>query len=139
VSTQPVRDWIALEHLKRDGPGGKISKEELRRFVRWLQDRAEPYDSTRYLERLHRKLKSPPLQFDKLRWARFAWPEGRQALSPKELAQLVGCHPSLILRAIEAHCILHDLRARRRSPCRWEVTKRAWENAFPFTIVSKEG
>jgi len=139
VSTQPLRDWIQRGHLKRDGPGLKISKAELCRFVKWLQDRAEPFDSTRYLERLHRKLKAPPEEFDKLRAAWFVWPEGRKALRPKELAQLVGCHPSLILKAITSHGFFHRLRARRRTPCRWEVTKPQWDYAFPFTIITKEG
>jgi len=138
VSTQPVRDWILRNDLKREGPGRKIKKEELRRFVKWLKDRAEPFDSSRYLERLHRKLKAPPEEFDKLRAARFVWPEGCQALSPKELAQLVGCHPSLVLKAITRHGFFHRLSGRRRTPCRREVTKHAWMQAFPFTIVSKE-
>jgi hypothetical protein len=139
VSTQPLREWIKRDNLNREGPGGKISKAELCRFVRWLKDRAEPFDSSRYLERLHRKLKAPPEEFDKLRAAWFVWPEGRQALSPKELAQLVGCHPSLVLKAITRHGFFHRLSGRRRTPCRWEVTKHAWMQAFPFTIVSKEG
>jgi hypothetical protein len=139
VSTQPVRDWLKRQDLKREGAGGKISKDELCRFVTWLQDRAEPFDSRLYLERLHRKLKAPPIEFDKLRAARFVWPEGRKALRPKELAQLVGCHPSLILKAITSHGFFHRLRGRRRTPCRWEVTKRDWDYGFPFTIITKEG
>ncbi len=138
VSTQPLRDWIMREDLKRAGAGRKISKDELRHFVEWLKDRAEPFDSRRYLERLHRKLKAPPIEFDKLRAARFVWPEGRNALSPKELAQLVGCHPSLILRAITSHDFFHRLRGRRRTLCRWEVTKRDWDCGFPFTIITKQ-
>jgi len=136
VSTQPLREWIKRDNLNREGPGGKISKAELCRFVRWLKDRAEPFDSTRYLERLHRKLKAPPIRFDKLRAARFVWPEGRKELRPKELAQLVGCHPSLILNAMASRCCFEHLRGRRLTACRWEVTKRAWNDAFPFTVIA---
>lgn len=139
VSTQPLRDWILRKDLKREGPGLKISKDELCRFVKWVQQRAEPFDSRRYLERLHRKLKAPPIELDKLRAARFVWPEGRKALRPQELAQLVGCHPSLILKAITSHGFFHQLRGRRRTQCRWEVTKRDWGYGFPFTIITKEG
>lgn len=137
VSTQPLRDWIMREDLKREGPGRKISKHELSRFVKWLKDRAEPFDSRRYLKRLHRKLNGPPARFDKLRSARFAWPQGRKALSPKEIAQLVGCHPSLILKAIASHGFFQRLRPQRRTRCRWEVTKRAWEDAFAFTRIGR--
>jgi len=117
VSTQPVRDWIRLGHLKREGPRGQIAKGELLRFLVWLQQRAELFDSLNYLERL------PQIYpFGKLRDASFEWPKDRKALNPRELAALTGCHPSLVLKAI------HEgrLRARHRSPCRWEVSKHAW-------------
>jgi len=42
VSTQPVRDWIRLNHLKRDGPRQQISRGELKRFVHELTKRAKP-------------------------------------------------------------------------------------------------
>jgi hypothetical protein len=133
VSTQPVRDWIQRHYLKRDGPRGKLSKAELCRFVGWLKERAEPFDSRGYLDRLHPK--GRPRAWDKLRAARFAWPRGCRALTPKELAQLAGCHPSLIVKAISRYRDFNALRGHRRTPCRWEITKRSWAQAFPSTLV----
>jgi hypothetical protein len=132
VSTQPLRDWIRLGYLQRDGPRLQISAAELRRFVRWLQNRAEPFDPEEYLDRLYRKRSRPPRPFDKLRAAQFAWPKDRAALTPKELAQLVGCHPSLIVKAIRSDHLFSGVRGRRRTPCRWEITRRSWSGAFPF-------
>lgn len=126
VSTQPLRDWIRLKYLKRDGPRRQIHKDELCRFVKLLQERAEPFGSDGYLERLHRKRKRPPRPFEKLSSARFAWPKGRTALNPKELAQIVGCHPSLIVKAIRPYSFSNRVRGRRRTRCRWEITKRSW-------------
>lgn len=119
VSTQPVRDWIRFGYLKREGPRGQIAKGELLRFLVWLQQRAELFDSMNYLERLPQAY-----PFRKLRCASFEWPKGRKALNPRELAALTGCHPSLVLKAIRER----RLRARHRSPCRWEVSKHAWFN-----------
>jgi hypothetical protein len=123
ISTQPLRDWIQRGDLKRDGPRLQIHKDELRRFVKLLQERAEPFDSNRYFERLHRKRKRPPYRFEKLLSARIDWPKGRKGLTPKEYARLVRCHPSLVLTAIREH-VLH---ARRRTPCRWEIIKPRWQ------------
>jgi hypothetical protein len=137
VSTQPLRDWIRRKDLKRDGPRFQISKDELCRFVKLLQERAEPFDSDGYLERLHRKRERPPRRFEKLSSARFAWPKGRTALNPKELAQIVGCHPSLIVKAIRPYSSFNRVRGRRRTRCRWEITKRSWDEAFPFSLIKK--
>jgi hypothetical protein len=121
ISTQPVRDWIRLGHLKREGPRGQIERGEIERFIGWLERRAEPFDPYNYLERL-----PAAYSFKKLYAADFEWPKGRKALNPRELAALTGCHPSLILKAIRKG----RLRARHRSPYRWEVSKHAWLNAF---------
>lgn len=117
ISTQPVRDWIRLGQLKRDGPCLQISKAELRRFVKWLHDRAEPVDTREHGLARHRRGRFP---FSKLNSARFVWPKERKTLTPKEYAQLAGCHPSLVVKAIHED----ELNARRRTPCRWEIVKR---------------
>ena len=94
-STQPLRDWLRLGYLTRTGPRQQFSREELLRFLQWLEDRAQPYDSQNYLDRL-----PPAYPFRKLSRASFAWPKGRRSLKPSELAPLVKCHPSLIIKAI---------------------------------------
>jgi len=123
VSTQPVRDWIRLGYVQREGPRGQIARSELERFVGWLEERAEPFDTMNYLERI-------PLirPFQKMRRAHFEWPKGRKALNPRELAALTGCHPSSVLKAIYSGA----LHGRRRSPRRWEVSRRAWHEAWRF-------
>ena len=88
VSTQPIRDWIRLGHLKREGPRQQINKCELEWVLVWLCERAEPYPAENYTERLFRKRKRPPDRFETLRRAQFLWPTGRQALTPCELAEL---------------------------------------------------
>jgi hypothetical protein len=121
VSTQPVRDWIRLGYLKRDGPRGQIAASELVRFVGWLEERAERFDPRNYLERF------PPMwQFKKLGRLQWEWPKDRKALHPRELAKLAGCHPSLILKAIHSGF----LRARHRTPCRFEITRQNWLKAY---------
>jgi hypothetical protein len=121
ISTQPVRDWIRLGYLKCEGPRGWIAKGELGRVLGDLEQRAEPFDPRNYLERIPRKY-----SFRKLGRVRFVWPKDRKTLNPKELAALAGCHPSLVIKAIRCG----NLRGRRRSPRRWEVSKRAWDNAW---------
>jgi hypothetical protein len=121
ISTQPVRDWIRLGYLKREGPRGQIAKGGLDRFLGDLEKRAEPFDPRNYLERIPRTY-----PFKKLGRVRFEWPKGRDALKPSELATLAGCHPSLVIKAIRCR----KLRGRRRSPCRFEISKAAWHNAW---------
>ena len=118
VSTEPLRYSIKRGYLKRDGPRLQICKAELRRFVKWLRDHAEPFDTYEHRDGLkrHRRVRFP---FSKLNSARFVWPKERRTLTPKEYAQLVGCHPSLVVKAIHEG----ELRAKRRTPCRWEIVK----------------
>jgi hypothetical protein len=123
ISTQPLRDWIRRGYIKRNGPRLQFAKDELSQFVKSLERRATPFGPHGYLERLHRNLMRPPYRFDKLKSGRIAWPKGRKTLSPKEFAQLAGCHPSLVIKGIHEH----ELRGRRRTPCRWEIVKRPWE------------
>ena len=124
VSTQPVRDWIRLGQLERDGLRRQISRAELGRFIYELINRAKPFDPRNYEQRL-----PYAYPYKKLSRASFVWPQNRPALNPKEIAALIGCHPSLVLRAIHSDW----LPGRRRSPCRFEVTKQAWRNTFPAT------
>ena len=121
ISTQPLRDWIRLGHLKREGPRKRIARSEILRLVAWFEERAQPFESKNYLDRL-----PPAWPFKKLRSAQFEWPKDRKALTPTELAAFVRCHPSLVIKAIRAG----RLRGRRRSPCRFEVTRSAWLNLW---------
>ena len=126
ISTQPVRDWVRLGHLKREGPRSQFARTELERFVGWLEERAERFDSSNYLERIQRH-RTVPMPWHKLATAQFKWPKGRDLLTPSELAALIGCHPSLILKAIAAG----QVNAHRRTRCRWGISRRDWRRAFP--------
>ena len=126
ISTQPVRDWIRLGQMKRDGPRHQISRMELIRFVNDLADRAEPYDPQNYPDRIEYHRKAPSRPWRKLAGTQFKWPNGRNVLTPVELAGLIGCHPSLIIKAIHAERVC----ACRRTPSRWGITRRAWRRAF---------
>jgi len=123
ISTQPVRDWIRLGQLKRDGPRKQVAKVEIERFVRDLKRRAEPYETKNYAQRFPKTH-----LFKKLSYASFVWPKGRKRLTPKELAVLAGCHPSLLIKAIRCR----RLSGCHRSPHRWEITERAWINALSY-------
>lgn len=125
VSTQPVRDWLRLGHLTRSGPRGQIERKALVRLVRWLAAEAEEFHEDR-AARFHPGGRRPR-PFQKLAQARFDWPRGRRTLGQGELARLVGCHPSLVIRAIRSGV----LRATQRSARRWEVSRPAWQRAFP--------
>ena len=132
ISTQPLRDWLKRRNVRRDGPRKQFSTCELTRFLGWLQARAQPFTTDRYLLRLNHSNGRPPLPFDKLSSARFVWPRGRPALTPNELSQRIGCHSSLIIKAINAR----EVRARRRTAFRWEITRNAWSQGFPLTLIS---
>ena len=126
ISTQPLREWLKRGYLHQSGPRRQIKREELIRFVHWLQARAEHFDPFHYLERFPHTY-----PFKKLGRLQFVWPKGRKALAPRELAALAGCHPSLVLKAIRQGRLL----ARRRSNCRWEVTRNAWLKAgYTYSI-----
>ena len=128
VSTQPVRDWVRRRHLKRDGPRNQFRKAELCRFMKWLSKRAEPFTSEDYLDRIYRKtgFQSP---FRKLSRSRFVWPKGEDALRPRQLAKLIGCHPTLVLLAIRRG----EIKVKRPTPCRSLITRRAWMRSFPLS------
>jgi len=135
ISTQPLREWIKKGHIKRTGPRQQIAKEEISRFLLWLEEKAEPYSM---LSRVNRFCNRPDYSFrpfDKLRTARFVWPKGRKALSPSELAALIPCHPSLITKAIKARS-WYGL-GKRRTQGRWQITKRGWTNSFYSTLIEK--
>ncbi len=133
LSTQPLRDWVRCGYLTPTRPGGPFALEELRRFVLWLQRHAAPFASANYVRRFFGRHRTPPYEFQKLATTQIIWPTSRTALAPRELAQLVGCHPSLVVKAITMHAV----RGRRRTPCRWEITRRAWSDAFPLTVRSQ--
>ncbi len=137
LSTQPVRDWLRLGYLRRDGPRGRISKVELARFLGWLATHAEPFDSEILRDRLLGKRRRFPMAYDRLHHARFLWPKGRRALTPGEIAGLIGCHPSLIIKAIRSG-VFHKL-GRRRTPGRWEITRAQWCREFPCSQISLPG
>ena len=132
VSTQPLRDWIRLGHLKREGPRQQIGKGELERLVDWLCARAKPFAAENYTARFFRKRKRPPDRLETLSRAQFLWPTGRHTLTPPELAELIGCHPSLVTKAIHWYFGL----GKRKSACRWEITRRAWQSVFRFSIIA---
>ncbi len=123
ISTQPLRDWTKRGYMQRNGPRLQYGKDELCRFVKLLENRTTPFGPHGYLERLYGKLIRLPYRFEKLNSQRIAWPKGRKTLTPKEYANLVGCHPSLVVKAIQEH----ELHARRRTPRRWEIVKQPWD------------
>jgi hypothetical protein len=126
ISTQPVRDWIRLGYLKLGGPRQQISRETLRRFITGLKRRAEPFDSYNYVNRITYNRKTPSRAWRTLGVARFKWPKDKKFLTPSELAKLIACHPSLVIKAILAGVVF----GYRRTPCRWAITKRAWQRSF---------
>ena len=128
VSTQPLRDWIRLGYLHRDGPRKQISVKEVVRFVVYLTTKAKAYNWRRHRQRIYRHGIEPVFPFEKLRGARFIWPKGKDTLSPSALARLANCHPSLIRKAIYRR----EVAGRRASPYRWVITRKAWATAFPF-------
>lgn len=132
ISTQPLRDWNRLGYLRRDGPRGQFSRSEVIRFLVWLKKRAKPFRAEDYLLRIFGKQGRLARRFNKLRTARFVWPKGRHDLVPMELAVRIRCHASLIVKAIRAR----ELKAHRRTRCRWGVTRREWDRTFPGTLMS---
>lgn len=123
ISPQPLRDWIKRQHIKREGQRAQICKEELSHLVKWFEARAEPYEMESRSDRFHRDRNGHPRRFERLRSARFVWPKGRTALTPKELSALIGCHPSLITKAIHAYGL-----GRRKSPLRRKTVWRGWDS-----------
>ena len=118
LSTQPLRDWIAHGYLCRTGPRLRLSLQELRRFVQWLANRAKPFDASNYLDRFRDRHGALPYSFKKLATAKIVWPKCRTALIPSELAALVGCHPSLVLNAIQAG--IQWVQERTGKPSPWQ-------------------
>ena len=134
VSMQPVRDWVRLGYLNRAGPRRRILKSEMERFLEWLVCRAEPFSFEHHPNRFTRDGKGPPARFHTLGEARFSWPKGCKSLTPTELAALIGCHPSLIIKAIHYCYSIYRL-GHHKTPCRWIITKRAWRARFPASIA----
>lgn len=75
----------------------------------------------------------PKAPFAVLADSKFEWQRNEKALSPREIANQIGCHPSTIIRAIMSE----NVRGRRRTPRRWEIRRSDWKSAFPGTICKK--
>jgi hypothetical protein len=131
VSTYALRDWTRRGDVKRSGPQFQYEIQELRRLVEWLCKRAKPFEAEDYLMRFTHYREGRDYPFRKLGASRFSWPKERSVLRPSEVARLAGCHTSLVVRAIHAGY----LRGRRRTRCRWEISKRAWKDAFPMSLI----
>lgn len=139
ISTQPVRDWLRSGLLQASGPRQRIPVTALTELVQSFQQDARPYPMQQRLPRLwapnpralHLRAPQP---FGKLWMAAFVWPSKRPALRPPELAKLIGCHPSLILKAIHAGALW----ARHPSPHRWEVTRRNWITCCQYEGLLKK-
>ena len=126
VSTQPIRDWIRLGQLKQERSRPRISRTELVRFIIKLAKRAEPFDPWNYVSRIENNRKVPAWRWRKLGEASFPWPKECEWLTPSELARVIGCHPSLIIKAI----YYGRITAFRKTRCRWAIKRRSWQNAF---------
>lgn len=127
ISTEPIRKWKAGGWISGDGPRGQYSKDELKRFLLWLKKYARPYPMKTLALRFHNEEHPEPRPFLKLYSAKFSWPKERKALTPSELGRLIGCHPSLLVKAIDQGIV----RGRRRSAYRWEIPKSNWRRVFP--------
>lgn len=126
VSTQPVRDWIRFRQLNRERPRHQVSRAELFRFLEKLEKKAEPFDPYNYVRRIADNCKTGTWQWHKLSDAEFDWPKENETRTPSELARLIGCHPSLIIKAIYAGRV----KGFRRTPCRWAIKRKSWQWAF---------
>jgi hypothetical protein len=126
ISTQPVRDWIRLGHLKREGPRRQINRAKIETFLWMLVERAEVFGKWNYVNRIENNRKVQSWPWRKLATAKFIWPKERDMLKPNELAKLIGCHPSLIIKAIK----VDRVRGCRPTPYRWAIKRRSWQNAF---------
>src|SRR5579859_2406991 len=133
ISTQPLRDWVRLGCICRNGPRQQFPKGELCRFVSMLIERAESYDMASRVERFERDVGHPRRPFAKLQAAKFVWPKGRKTLTPKEISILTNCHPSLVIKAIRKMWRLGS----RRTPHRWQISRYSWNNNFYFTLIEK--
>lgn len=132
ISTQPLRDWVRLGYIAREGPRDQFAKADVRKLVSLFAERAEPFDPRLNLNRIYSVYRRP-YPFDKLRSARLIWPRAVPVMSPAELARAIGCHPSTIIKAI----LKREVRGHRRTLYRWEIKRKRWDIAFPCTIVPK--
>jgi hypothetical protein len=98
--------------------------------VHLLIERAQPFDPWNYVDRIERNRRTPSRPWRKLAFVEFKWPTDQKELSPSQLAKLIRCHPSLIIKAIRAERVY----GYRRTRCRWAITRRAWRQAFYFSI-----
>ena len=125
VGHKTLIQWVNDGLLKRHGKHQKFYVKELIEF----------------LEILIVKRKKPPaknlrlnvndvIEFSILYRSKFIWDRKEKSLTPKEIAERIGCHPSTIIRAIYSRTYLGN----RRTPCRWEIKRTHWQSAFPFTI-----
>lgn len=121
VSTQPLRDWVRDGLLRSSGQRLSFSKADLQSFLRRLAKEMANQEWKHREDRLvAERRRRPP---SKLRRAEFDWPRGRAALTPAELAALVGCHPSLIRKMLDKGQLQRSLRRRGR----FEITRQAWQ------------
>ena len=120
ISTQPLRDWHQDGWVAKGPKGLKFPAAELRRFVQWLARYAKPFKMQERVRRFCKRGQPVPRAFDKLRQASFSWPKGRKSLRPAELATLMGCHPSLVTKALTQGWLTGWKPGKRN----WEVFKR---------------
>jgi len=133
-SIQPVRGWLRFGLIDASGPRKQIPIPALVALVQHFQRLAQPYSMAERAGRFHQGKPGPRRPFAILRRARFDWPKQNRTRTPAEIAKLVGCHPSTIIRAIHAR----ELFADRRTPYRWEISRKQWERGISMPAFYRE-
>lgn len=125
VSHKTLLRWVDDGLIKRHGSRKKFNVAELICFLQILIERKKIPPAK------HLKLgRHDSILFGVLANSRFSWSRQERSLTPCEIAERIGCHPSTIIRAILSKSYLGT----RRTPSRWEIKRKHWELAFPFTI-----
>ena len=131
-SIQPVRDWLRSGLLDASGPRKQIPIHAVVALVQHFQRLAQPYSMAERAGRFQQD--KPRRPFAKLRRARFDWPKQIRTRTPAEIAKLVGCYPSTIIRAIHAKELFPD----RRTPYSWEISRKQWERGISLSAFFQE-
>jgi len=133
VSHHTLQLWEESNLISRKGIKRRFPRQDLIHFVTTIgaTDAAAPSRITRF------KTKSQqPEQV--LRDSLFRWSKADKALTPREIATRIGCHPSTIRRAIITRANLSSGKLghiKQGTTTRWLIKRESWRKQFPNSIL----
>lgn len=130
ISRKTLLRWIDEGLISRHETHKKIETSDLIQFLEVL------IEKKRLPPPRHKRLGERPELFGILKRASFIWPKRKSSLTPRELAELIPCSPSTIIKALKSP---HSrLQVKLQTRCRYKISRQNWLKAYPNTVKNSQ-